>query len=199
MDAESRDQFIFSRYEFPFGVDLFEQYGPIVYLDTDVICDSSLQPFIVQVMEDPLVAAYSEGEITIANNFYGAELFEGDPAVVIESGESGVSSGILAARDPALFARFSIDISALRNDLLQSQEDLIKFYDQPLVNYLGRKFKCVSSSLNRFVRFVGHAQKVDKNNRLGLVHFAGGPGNYRPKLARMKEYFEDLNDASNEL
>jgi hypothetical protein len=128
-------------------------------------------------------------------DWYGASLFVADGSVQLSSDQLGFSSGILVAPHSECLKEFGGSVCSVRQGLAQKAPGLLasRVFDQPIANYVARKMGGVDSHiLRRSVRLVGHGNETSQRDSRGLAHFAGGVGNYGPKLPRMRAYLSKL-------
>jgi lipopolysaccharide biosynthesis glycosyltransferase len=176
-------------------LDIAARYQPLIYLDTDIICDAPLKDFLAAMAFSDALQVYPEAlPISVKQDFFGTSLLTADG---VGSGErdTGISSGVFAFSNPAsqrdLFHRI-IDIA---DKVTQSTgRSFFQFYDQPFFNYVLYKSKLdTGTGLSQIVDLYHNfrpalAAPVGK----GLVHFAGGVGNATPKLVQMENYIKVL-------
>ena len=172
-----------------------EMYQPVLYLDTDVVCDAPLSGLLQAMVFATELQAYAEKKLGHERDFYGKSLLEAD-GIVISPDDQGFSSGVFAFRNIAqqrrLF-RMIIDV-AYRFTSLAGRRDLHDCYDQVFFNYVLHKTKLVSGDMLKDVVTVhlNHLPLLGEAARKGFVHFAGGVGNTTPKLTHMMRYCQLL-------
>lgn len=172
-----------------------DMYQPVLYLDTDVVCDAPLLGLLQAMVFASDLQAYAELPLGHECDFYGKSLLEAD-GISIEPEEPGYSSGIFAFRNVAqqrrLF-RMIIDM-AYRFTALVGRRDLHICYDQVFFNYVLRKTRLASGDMLKDMVTVHYNffPLLGEGVRKGFVHFAGGVGNTTPKLTHMMQYCQLL-------
>ncbi len=177
------------------AVDPAGLFQPILYLDTDVVCDAPLQDLLIRLLKSEAIQFCAEHPLTINEHWYGTTLLTHDnyrPA----PDERGFSTGLIGFRDAAQAAESFATIveSCLRMASMTENRDLFDTYDQPFANYIMRKLGGYATDLLT-PRCAAPAPPADPEERPGFVHFAGGVGNAGPKLARMRDYVARLRAA----
>ena len=198
IDAHDLEDFAFARYRVISDVaDVnWTNYCPIIYLDSDMICDNELLQMCVQARRSSKLMVATEGRmLNNKGDWYGANLLKADGSVRIDPDDLGFSTGILVAPDSESLGEFGSRICSTRASLAVGAPSLLKsrVFDQPVANYVARKLGTVDShTLTRMVRLVGHGNEAPVGDSRGLAHFAGGVGNHGPKLPRMQAYLAKL-------
>ena len=171
----------------------FRQYQPVLYIDTDVVCNAPLDGLFHELCFSDAVHALSEGPVFHDADFYGKTLFEQDPCVA-RADELGISTGILGFRNVGCVA---VPFKAILDGSYgfargAMQRDYFPAFDQPFANYVFRKwFSAIRPLEGRaVVNLYIDDPSVRPEDRLGLIHFAGGVGNASPKIERMRVYLE---------
>jgi hypothetical protein len=190
VQAHDTMDFALARYK---AVEMSEmqQFQPIVYIDTDVVCNAPLDSLFHDLCFSNDLFALYEGLLLIDEDFYGKTLFERDPGVG-SAEDKGLSTGILGFRNAACVkAAFgSILGSAYAFAREASTRDYFGAFDQPFANYVLRKGPYQVKSLeNRAIvsLYIFDPSEAPADRR-GLIHFAGGVGNATPKVERMRSY-----------
>ncbi len=174
-------------------------YQPLLYIDTDVMCDRPLAPLLRALVASPLVHAFPEMPLASENDYYGVSLLHAD-SLPFSPGEPGFSSGIIGFRSVgehrALFQAIMRSTLGLAATL--GRRDAFEYYDQPFFNYAARKSGMVTGAvMQRFATIqFSHWPPLSAPLRKGLVHFAGGVGKARPKLEQMTDYAALLRKAA---
>ncbi len=183
----------------------FQQYQPILYLDTDIIVGRSVDDLFLNIIRDPASAVYVyvETRAPAEANYWGKELFDNDPFSVMP--DYGFSTGVMAFRTLDGADSF---LKAVRQVIFRQSRELgsrlhLRCYDQPVANYVLAKMGCSTDAqlLNRFV--VNFDMKMNHVDTAGydayvsalrepVLHFAGGVGGYDWKLGAMRRYREWL-------
>jgi hypothetical protein len=182
-----------ARYRLPRSERL-DRYQPVLYLDTDVVCDAPLAPILVRLLRSEAVQLPAEQPLAINGHWYGASLLAEDGHRA-QPGERGLSTGLIGFRDFAqvgeAFARIveSCEGFALRN----GDRHRFDTYDQPFANYVLRKLGGFATDvLTEACVTHGHERAPAAIERRGFAHFAGVVGNAAPKLRRMQDYIAAL-------
>lgn len=181
----------------------FQSAQPVLYLDTDIICDGPLDDFMVATMRSDRIQVRAEGRMDEGNpgsagHWFGWRLMAADGVPFDPSGPGFSSGAIGFAHAAAATDCFdAILATAYGHAEANGQRDLLAGYDQPFANYVLRK-------LGRFE--TGLLERVLRLNRVspqfvtypsadaagGLVHFTGGVGMAAPKRLAMAGYLELL-------
>lgn len=195
ISASNMEDFTSARYSIS-DFHEFASYGPVLYLDTDIICDSEISSLLKLLRKAKGVAALSEGRLLDEREFWGRTLFIQDSAIEIDQQTRGFSTGVIGAatisemRMPFLSVLKSIELWKVHGNAP------FRVYDQPHSNYVFFKSGFHDSeSLKNYVRIVGNKHDADDISRSGISHFAGGVGRNAPKLERMKTYMEKLKNS----
>lgn len=171
-------------------LEMVRAYQPVIYIDSDVICDAPLDRLMRQIARSAGLHAVPEGSFMGEVDYYGGNLLRAD-GIEPDEGAVSFSSGILAFRhvdDQRLRFRAIID-SAYR--FAASTDNRAPFlFDQPFMNYVSRKFGDISGQLLNGIVMTKPlgAPNLEYIAGKGLVHFAGGVGAGEPKLAQMAAY-----------
>jgi hypothetical protein len=171
-------------------------YGPVVYMDADVLCDASLEPMAVDALLSDQVLAKSESSILHKRDYYGRPLFQADPTLHFED-VPAFSSGVMAARDlPTLGGAWDA-ARQVAEGWFRTSGRHFDMPDQAVANYAMLKLGLVNQhGLDPYVRLNGNKVDADLSDRRGLVHFCGGVGRSEPKIVRMRRYHALLKEAS---
>ncbi|MBV9786068.1 MAG: hypothetical protein JO264_19880 [Acidisphaera sp.] len=175
-------------------VPLAREYQPLLYLDTDVICDAPLDSLLAGMVFSHDLMAVPEFDLMIENDHYGKTLFERDGRNAVP-GERGFSTGILGFRrvrdvEPLFdgIVRCAYDFASSIN-----RRDFFAEFDQPFANYIAHKMGGFDlETLQPWSTGIFHVSDPVPAGRRGLAHFAGGVGNAARKTTRMREYLRAL-------
>lgn len=173
-------------------------YQPLLYLDTDVICDRPIEPVLRRIHRAERICVALEHDLLGGHNFYGANLFAADPTARPRD-PRGCSSGLIGIPDMAT-ARHSfpaILTSLYGTARAAGNRHPSDWYDQPVVNYVLHKTDSADfSTLTPYVVTpVDLTAPLSTIRRLGFAHFCGGVGNTETKLPAMRAYLELLRQA----
>lgn len=194
VEAADPQQYTHARYRI-IRFDDLSGYGPVLYLDTDVVCDADLRPLLRRLHTAEGVCALPEGRLLSKHGFWGRSLFLADPALGVSPSDPGISTGVLGgASMEGLRRPFRLVLDHIEAWYAAGHAPL--FYDQAHANYVLIKHRLFNGDiLGAHLRVVGNEVEADPSQRLGLAHFAGGVGNNMPKLTRMRTYREALGPA----
>lgn len=174
------------------------QYKPLLYLDTDVICDRPVEGLLRDIHRSSRICVALEHDLLGTHNFYGGNLFAADRTARPRN-ERGASSGLLGIPDMETARRsFPAILSSLyaiaRTAGTRHPSD---WYDQPVVNYVLNKTDAADFSVMtpRVVTPVDLTAPLSTMPRLGFAHFCGGVGNTAAKLPAMRAYLDLLRQA----
>lgn len=185
--------YMVTRFQFT-GVPGAADYQPIIYVDTDVLIDAPLDPFLTAVTRSNAIHLTSVGPGTLMeeSNYYGVRLFKQDPGFDDAEAE-GFNSGIIAFRNVDSVADTFDRISAAIYDYASNAPDRMFFpaADQCMANYvLHREGRVDGNLMTPLVKLANHTIPLDETWRRGFVHFIGGVGNAAPKITQMLRYLE---------
>jgi hypothetical protein len=173
-------------------------YQPVVYLDTDIVCDAPLRDIARAAALSPDLQACPEGLLFDDGDYYGRSLLKLE-AATFKPEERGYSSGVFAFRhvdeQRELFGLI-VD-TAYAFSVAAGARDRFQFFDQPFFNYVLYKTRQPAASIlgARVEIQLSHDPAPAAPVGKGLVHFAGGVGNAVPKLTLMTDYLELLRRA----
>jgi len=174
---------------------LADMYQPVIYIDTDVVCDAPLPPLarLIALSHDLQVAP--EFSLGTPSPYYGQPLMTAD-GMAIDASQRGLSSCIFAFRDIKEQRRLFHTIIETAYSVAKSagRRDPFECYDQPFFNYVLRKTRLGNPTLfeNAVMVHHNHLPVLTTPVRKGFVHFAGGVGNAAPKLTQMMSYIDTL-------
>jgi|GEM_PF-343111 len=171
-------------------------FGPVLYLDTDVICDTTILPLLREVAVASKPMALAEGDLLAEAGYWGAPFFREDARSAGARLRGSFSTGVLGA--PSAFmlrAGFRAIIETTEAFCRCHGTRVLPAYDQPGANYVLNKSGDIEiGSLRKYLR--NHLGRLDTvpalDDRRGLVHFPGGVGYTTPKLACMQRYMAAL-------
>ncbi|CAI3934001.1 MULTISPECIES: glycosyltransferase [Commensalibacter] len=194
--SEKIDWYI-SRYRIDHPI--FKKAQPILYLDTDIMCDAPLDELLISLINSPLIHACKEGVIDeggpeTSGYWYGWRLMQEDHVPFNPKG-FGFSSGVLLFNNTKTTQPFFDMIRRSTNGFIQKNGYNGVSYDQRFANYILLKFKQVEINiLEKWVYLYRIPQQTtltpSGNNKRGLVHFLNS--STENKLITMKKYLNDL-------
>ncbi|WP_455974151.1 hypothetical protein [Methylorubrum populi] len=166
-----------------------QSYQPILYTDTDVICNSSIQEMLTAILRgDEKIYVKAEGDLSL--DPYGGYLTSRDDNAHVVPPKIGFSTGVIGFKNATIVAQ---DFSSIVNCIysqIQAGTDRHshQIYDQPVANYYYNKLSTYNvDAIDRFV----HGWPPIENEHItgkGLIHFCGGVGPMH-KIDRIKSYF----------
>lgn len=190
--ASTLSEYTSARYRIADFADL-HGYGPVLYLDTDIVIDADIGGLLAKLTGTTGIAAVAEGRVLDVHEFWGRTLFLGDPSVPVTEETNGFSTGVLgAASIPALARPFRLVLDQI-GAWLDAGHAPFEVYDQPHAVYTLIKHGLFEGRVLRpHIRVVGTDTDADPRRRRGITHFAGGVGRNEPKLRRMRTYLDAL-------
>ena len=201
VEAADMLDILLARYRLP-ELAVADRYQPILYLDTDVLVDRPIAPFLLSLPFSDRLHMASEGAclLTGAEDYHGRTLCEADPFRRMRR-QPGFNSGIIGFANSRSVRRSFADIVQASHAYAASAERRMFFpaADQCMANYVLRRQGRVSGArLTRLVTFAPPASAAatgpEPRRRTGFMHFCGGVGNAAPKLAAMRRYLRALAD-----
>ena len=192
--ASDRLDFTLARYKIV-EFDAFRQFQPLLYMDTDVICNARIDDLLADIMQAHGACFSLELELHHPGDFYGTSLFRQDPTASVDAA-CGFTSGIIGLPNRHAFPMLSRVVeTAYSYAASVGSRSALSFLDQPIANYVFHKFGDFDSAVltARTENLLGGFAKADRLlARRGLVHFCGGIGNADPKLVAMQRYLDVL-------
>ncbi len=169
-----------------FRYSVFEQFSPIMYVDTDVAVDRDMTSTLVDIQSEKGVSVYSEPRLAEERDSHGRFIMERDglnPSyfMAVNSGIFGFAS----LYEGQVFLRGVYETMA-RYKALVGNCETFNYFDQSVANYVLRK-----SGLASFKAFRGKVRTYwggifeDGEYPLGFCHFTT-----RPKLPDFSSYVE---------
>lgn len=171
-------------------------FQPLLYLDSDVVCDAPLQPVLAAAASAGRLSAPAELFSPLDSNpGVGANLFREDGVDV--AGRVGFNTGTLGIPN---LPEFGGAIEAIRT-VLSNHSDLrgrgsLGWVDQPVANYVGAVTGLVDTdTLTPFVRHTGQQDDGVTDQRRGLAHFWVPRPDGMAKQDAMLRYMQALRAA----
>ncbi len=165
---------------------------PLIYLDTDVVVDAPLNPFLVDVLLSDHVQAGAETDSPLGErDSVGATLFRQDGTPV--SDIHGFNSGLLGMPSvPILMLPFRMIEEVIERYVKASSgRRSLSHFDQAVANYVTNKLDYVRyDAFSSKVRWSVRDVLCGGSHPCGFVHFWGSGHDLRPKL--MNEYLSSL-------
>lgn len=172
-----------------FNIPIVQDYARILYLDTDILVKSDINP-VFNVAQKDLIYAMEEGNIDWEAG-WGWQLFRQENNLDKYDDKTAFNSGIL------LFNNCQT-IRNLFNDIKQHMinDPNYYFYDQPFIVY-----NTMTQNLHDNKALKEYVLLNDVNWNFNcwhafsdktLIHFIGTPGNYGGKSERMIQYLDEL-------
>jgi hypothetical protein len=168
-----------------FDYPLIKTYGKLLYLDTDILIQHSIQTLFDLEIQDQL---YALEEGTIDQNYHGAWFFKFD---IYPPKTPGINSGVLLFPNTPLMRQLFQETDADIEGRRTIKDRLPNGYDQPFINYHFIKAgKCNSTLLKDYVEIF--FQNPATKPLVPICHFAGNMGDADDKLPRMMSYMENF-------
>jgi hypothetical protein len=200
LDAHDLMDFTFARYRILelLGAD---EFSPLLYLDTDIICSEDINPLLVRIAFAPNLCCCDEGPL--GGEFYGSQLFEWDGFDT--KGKTGFTSGIIGIPHAADAWCFRLVVASGEAFALEkANRTYFRCMDQPHFNYIVHKrgyfnFDVLTGSVNNLLgQFYGwndvdDVLRVLNNGVAILTHFCGGVGNAGSKFEAMVKFVDALS------
>ena len=168
------------------------QFQPLLFLDTDVVCDAPIDPLLATVVTLDRMSAPLEDMTSLQNNpSAGATLIQRSGLDArFGCGLNGGTVGIPNLQSFGELLELTRTIITNHNELFG--RDQFRWVDQEVLNYVSfRVGHFDTASLLRFIRYGWRNDEYDGTRRLGLVHFWPGIEG-RPKEDRMRDYVATL-------
>jgi len=182
---------------------LFRTHQPILYLDTDVVCDGPLDPFCLALARSSMVEAKAEGALGEGHpesdgHWFGWRLMVAD-GMAFDPSERGFSSGILGFANVGVAGTAFDAILRCAYGHAERTGDRRHYagFDQPIANYVLRKLSLFSpAQLDATASFYrvqsGPTPLPGPHRPRGLVHFNGAVGDAPSKRGAMERYLSFL-------
>ena len=199
LEANDMLDILLARYRLP-ELAVADRHQPILYLDTDVLVDRPIAPFLLSLAFSDRVHMASEGAalLTGTEDYHGRTLCEADPFRRMRR-RPGFNSGIIGFANSRSVRRGFADILQASHAYAASAGTRMFFpaADQCMANYvLQRQGRVSGARLTRLVTFADPASAAATGWRpgrpTGFLHFRGGVGNAVPKLAAMRRALDAL-------
>jgi hypothetical protein len=198
--AASAERSWFNRYYLEHG--LYDAYQPILYCDVDVVFDADVTNMLIDILLRPKVCCATENAsipgladkptrlwTENVSNYFGRDLYEGDPDFQDVRVALG-NSGIIGVDNPARLQAVSLLVKEIAAS--RSAEQLQVFTDQPILDYVLHKTgEGDFTLLDRYCRLTHDLQSLPIATRRGLAHFHP-PAPASAKLPIMKAYLDAL-------
>lgn len=180
---------------------LLTQAQPLLYLDTDIICDRPLQPFLEHLTASNTIHACMEGRLdeghpNSAGHWFGWRLMVED-GVPFNPDELGFSAGALGMANAEMAGTpFSLILESVYADIKRADGGhKLAGQDQAFANYVLRKLGiCEIVEMSKVLVLhrldSGRGEFPDPLQAKGLVHFLGA--STEGKLAAMRSYLVAL-------
>lgn len=178
---------------------LFQKAQPLLYLDTDMICDAPIDELLISLINSPYIHACKEGVISEGNPagdgwWYGSGLMR-DDNVQFNPNARAFSSGALFFSNINIAQPFFEMIRKSAYGFIKKNGYNGFSYDQRFANYILFKYNKVE--INMMVPWL-YLYRIPRDTTLmpsgqekrGLVHFLNA--STENKLITMKKYIEDL-------
>ncbi len=176
-------------------------YRPLLYLDTDVICNAPTDPLLVELSRANRVCVPLEMDLRGSHNYYGGVLFNIDPTAPARH-ERGFSVGLMGIPCTEVARQAFPTILESMYGLARQQKDRSAmggiFQDQGIANYVMHKTDAADFDImtRRVATPVEFKRPLTEIPRLGFAHFCGGIGDAGMKLPSMRAYLALLRTRS---
>ncbi|NHN87051.1 hypothetical protein [Acetobacter conturbans] len=185
----------------------FDNFQPILYLDTDVIIQNNINSILIDAIREKqkIFHVTKESSEPMEAPYYGRELFQEDETVKTFP-SFGFTTGILMFRDkksaePAL--KQIRDVIILQGETFGARSHHMRCFDQPAANYVLHKLEqpdpeiltlnvCNFDMKQRHVSDNDLVEYAISIAAFPILHFAGGVGAYEWKLEAMVRYHNAL-------
>jgi hypothetical protein len=168
-----------------------ELYQPIIYMDSDIVCDAPLQSLCRLVALSTHFEVCCENALLDAHDIYGVSLLQTD-GINVDPQRPGLSSGIFAFQNVGQHRTLFDAIVSMAYGFVTTSgpRNAFAMYDQPFFNYVLYKMNHpLGTILAEWVHIYFHGQEpIGSRVGKGFVHFAGGVGIATPKLEHMTNY-----------
>jgi lipopolysaccharide biosynthesis glycosyltransferase/predicted O-methyltransferase YrrM len=162
-------------------------YNKILYLDTDILIQKSLDPFFRIELDDKLYAL-EQGNINQPN--FGSQFFE------TSSSASGFNSGTLLFHNSDTISKLFEETRAHIEYHIKSGSPTPYAMDQPFINYNTIKRKLHdNTTLGSYIALFEDSDTPEHMDTAIVCHFSFPIGNFNHKYARMKRYLNILLQA----
>lgn len=179
---------------------ILQQAQPLLYLDTDIICNAPLDELFIQHINSPFIHACKEGPLgegspQSGGYWYGWRLMQEDH-IPFQPTDRGFSSGAMFFNNVKMTLPFFEMIIQSAYGFMKKQGYKDEFYDQRFTNYILFKFqKAEIEMMSNWIRLYRIPQESTTipsgTQKLGLIHFLNA--STENKLITMKKYIEDLH------
>ena len=168
-------------------------YQPLFYADIDIVFDQPLERLMADIVRTGKLCFFAEGTLDQELDFYGLTLFNEDGGLDPHN-QPAFSTGAIGIPNIARAAApFRALVSFAERYAGKRSRQYFSMYDQPYANYVFRKSVDFDLTvLNRYENYRNGIDAVPEESK-GFVHFAGGVGNFEPKLVRMARYLARLS------
>ena len=169
------------------------RYRPLLYLDTDVICNRPVGALLLELVRGTRVSVPLEMDLLGSHNYYGRILFDRDPAAAPRH-ERGFSAGLIGIPNIEIARQTFPAIRDAIYGLARQQKNRAAmgpiFHDQGVANYVMHKMDAAEFDIltRRVLTPVDNQVALTDLPRLGFAHFCGGVGDAGKKLPSMQAY-----------
>ena len=176
-------------------------FRPLLYLDTDAICNAPLDPLLGALARGQRVSVPLEMDLRGDHNYYGAPLFNADPTATIRN-DRGFSAGLMGIPSTDVARQTFPTIVDSMYGLSRQQKDRKAlgaiFLDQGIANYVMHKTDAADFEImtRHVVTPVDFQRPLADIERRGFAHFCGGIGDAALKLPAMRAYLTLLRSGA---
>jgi len=156
------------------------KYDSILYLDTDILIFEDINPVFNETIKNDNFIISTEGEKSEIINRHHA-----GPLLTSKEKEkykyiNGINAGVF------LFKNTIKNINILKETYKKYiYGERYECYEQPYFNYSLLKENNFDFFLQKYISHNGY-HEIEKNKP--IIHFCGGPGNYKLKMEKMNQY-----------
>jgi hypothetical protein len=169
-------------------------FQPILYLDTDIICNASVTDILVDILRSDGLCLCAELDLYNSADFYGASLFHADPTAQPRE-PRGLTSGLIGLPNIDAASTFSSILRTAYAHARTAGRFALPYMDQPIVNYVLHKLGGFSTDVlsSHVLNLNGNFSIPNHETpKVGFVHFCGGIGNTSAKLPAIERYYAVL-------
>jgi len=166
-------------------------YSDILFCDLDMLWTKSPDGLFGLIESDKVCFSTDIGKHTMGDLYHGGEgLFDKDELEEIKRHNlAGVNGGLFGFK-PNLLPHFK----DMYDFLIKNADRLGPCLEQPCLNVYCYRHKLISRSLTPLVSQFGSKKDLAyfKDKDFSLIHFQGGPGNFKNKHQKMSAFYDRL-------
>lgn len=174
-----------------FKYDLIRNYTHLLYLDTDILISSDINPLFAIRITDTKMYALEEGNI--GNDFWGNQFFD---FTKWSRDLSAFSTGVLYFKNsPHMVQLFQETIDHILN-YFKNKGVVPHCLEQPFLVY---NAICSDRYDNQTLKTYVENSPKEVSSSIIIYHFPGGPGCYRSKYAKLSTFWGKILAFSNKI